>query len=81
MRCDKHKKDQIGGCMWCGRRLCQFCIAKKDGGKLYCEKCAVSLGGVRREHLPTLVSAEPTAPAVGRRYVLKNGYLEFEGGE
>jgi len=66
--------------MWCGRRLCELCIAKKDGGKLYCEKCAVQLGGVRREHLPTFEPREPS-PATGKRFVLKNGYLEIDGGD
>ena len=80
MKCDKHRKDHVGGCMWCGRRLCQFCIARKEGSKLYCDKCAVNLGAIRREHLPT-VSTQPKAPAIGRRFVLKNGYLEINGGE
>lgn len=78
MRCDKHKKDQNCGCMWCGKRLCEFCIAKRDGGKFYCEKCAVQLGGVRREHLPVFEPREPV-PATGKRFVLKNGYLEMDG--
>ena len=80
MRCDKHRKDQIGGCMWCGRRLCPFCIAKKEGSKLYCVKCAVNLGGIHREHLPP-VDLHPRPPATGKRFVLKNGYLELDGGE
>lgn len=74
MKCDKHKKDQIVGCMWCGRRLCEFCVAKHDGKKYYCEKCLTLLGGVRREHLP---SVHP--PAIGRRLVMKDGYLELGG--
>ena len=80
IKCDKHKKDHVGGCMWCGKRLCEFCIAKRDGGKLYCEKCSVQLGGIRRERLPTLEEQQqPRAPATGKRFVLKNGYLEMEG--
>jgi len=78
MRCDKHRKDHVGGCMWCGRRLCEFCIARKEGSKLYCDKCAVQLGGIRREHLPT-IDAPLHPPAAGKRFVLKNGYLEMEG--
>lgn len=78
IKCDKHKKDHVGGCMWCGRRLCEFCIAKRDGGKFYCEKCAVQLGGIRRERLPQ-IEERSNPPATGRRFVLKNGYLEMEG--
>lgn len=78
-RCDKHRKDQVSGCMWCGKRLCELCIAKREGSKVYCEKCCVSLGGVRRERLPEL--GVPRPPAGGRRFVLKNGYLELNGGE
>jgi hypothetical protein len=79
MRCDKHRKDHVGGCMWCGRRLCEFCVAKRDGGKLYCDKCQSNLGGIRRERLPQL--SLPRPPANGRRFVLKNGYLELNGGK
>jgi hypothetical protein len=78
IKCDKHKKDHVGGCMWCGKRVCEFCIAKREGSKLYCEKCAINLGGIRRERLPQM-SAEPSPPAGGKRFVLKNGYLEMEG--
>jgi len=78
IKCDKHRKDLVGGCMWCGRRLCEFCIARREGSKLYCDKCAVQLGGIRREHLPT-IEEQPRPPAAGRRFVLKNGYLEMEG--
>jgi hypothetical protein len=80
IRCDKHRKEHIGGCMWCGKRLCELCIARREGSKLYCDKCAVQLGGIRREHLPP-ISTEPSPPATGRRFVLKNGYLEMQGGE
>ncbi|MEM3154718.1 MAG: hypothetical protein QW165_04100 [Candidatus Woesearchaeota archaeon] len=66
--------------MWCGRRLCEFCIAKREGIKLYCDKCSVQLGGIRRERLPRL-DVQPRPPATGRRFVLRNGYLEQEGGE
>ncbi len=77
MKCDKHKKDQVVGCMWCGRRLCEFCIARSDGKKYYCEKCVSLLGGVRREHLPPI--KQPLPPA-GRRLAIKDGYLELDGG-
>lgn len=76
-KCDKHKKDYVGGCMWCGTRLCELCIAKQEGVKLYCEKCYVKLGSVRRERLPQF--GVPRPPSNGRRYVLKNGYLELQG--
>ncbi len=78
MKCDKHRKDHFAGCMWCGKRLCEFCIAKRDGNKFYCEKCAVNLGSIRRVHLPP---SRPSLPVAGRRFVMKNGFLELEGGK
>ena len=78
MKCDKHRKDQVGGCMWCGRRLCEYCIVKREGSKFYCEKCCVNLSGIRRERLPQ-VDTQPRPPVTGKRFVLKNGYLEMEG--
>jgi len=52
MRCTKHKKQIIGNCNWCGKPICPLCVAKKDGRKLYCEKCAKQLAGVKRIKLP-----------------------------
>jgi len=77
MKCEKHRKEQIGGCMWCGKRLCELCVAKREGSKFYCEKCLVSLGAVRRENLPQF--GVPRPPSSGRRFVLKNGFLELRG--
>ncbi|MBI4145350.1 hypothetical protein HY493_04055 [Candidatus Woesearchaeota archaeon] len=54
-KCHKHNKEHVGGCMWCGKRLCEFCVARKEGLKLYCEICAQQLGPPRR----TIPKAEP----------------------
>ncbi len=80
IRCDKHRKDHVGGCMWCGRKLCEFCIAKRDGKKFYCDKCCGTLGGIRRERLPQVAQRQPLSPT-GKRFKLKNGYLVMDGGE
>ena len=79
MKCDRHRKDHIGGCMWCGKRLCEYCIAKSDGHKKYCDKCVGSLRGVRRERMPT-IGRQPL-PSSGKRFVLKDGYLVTNGGD
>lgn len=76
IRCDKHRKDFIGGCMWCGRRLCELCIVKRDRSKLYCDKCVGMLSGIRRDHLPR-VGSQPL-PASGRRFLVRDGYLVKE---
>lgn len=77
MKCDKHRKDHVGGCMWCGKRLCEFCVAKREGVKLYCDKCIGLLGNVRRDPLPN-VGRQPL-PSAGKRFVIKDGYLEMDG--
>ena len=79
LKCNQHRKDTIGDCMWCGRKLCELCIAKKEGIKLYCDKCIVHLSRVRRERLPPAMPRPP--PSGGRRFVIKNGYLEIQGGD
>lgn len=44
-RCGKHKKEIIGGCMWCGGNLCKLCVSAVQGSKkFYCEKCVHLLG-------------------------------------
>ena len=52
MRCLKHRRTTVGACNWCGKQLCQHCVSKKDGKKLYCEKCSIQLSGVRRAKVP-----------------------------
>ena len=81
MRCDRHKKEYLGGCMWCGKRLCELCVSKRDGSKIYCEKCVISLGGVARESLPLAERSDEVIPSGGRRFVFKKGYLELQGGQ
>jgi hypothetical protein len=86
MRCTTHKRDFQGDCMWCGKKLCEFCIAQQEGRKFYCEHCAVHLVPYKRERLPrpapqpvAAPMPTPTADAtVKRRFVLgKDGYFEL----
>jgi hypothetical protein len=82
-KCLKHSKELVGGCMWCGKRLCEFCVARKEGLKLYCEICAQQLGPPRR----TIPKVEPKQPVVEERTVTpisrklpkmdKDGYFDF----
>ena len=78
-KCDRHKKEHVGSCMWCGKKVCEFCVAKQEGTKKYCEKCAIQLGGVRREPLPRI--GKMPLPASGRKFKFENGYLVMDGGE
>ncbi len=82
MRCTQHKKDFLGDCMWCGKRLCEFCIVKKEGRKFYCENCVVHLIQYKREGIPRskpkLVAEVQPQPEVKKRFVLsKDGYFEL----
>jgi hypothetical protein len=71
--------------MWCGKKLCELCIARQEGRKFYCENCAVHLSPYKREKLPVPaprqiapLPVQPEAPAVKRRFVLgKDGYFEL----
>ncbi len=69
--------------MWCGKKLCEFCIVKQEGRKYYCEHCAVSLTPYKREPLPKPVALKPQipveTPVVKRRFVLStDGYFELK---
>ncbi|RJQ20748.1 hypothetical protein C4580_03545 [Candidatus Woesearchaeota archaeon] len=77
-RCDKHRKDLIATCNWCGKKACEFCIARQEGKKAYCEKCIPLLGNIRREPRPHMV--QPPPPHTGRKFVLQDGYLVIDGG-
>ena len=89
MRCTEHRREFQGPCNWCGKKLCEMCVAKQEGRKFYCEHCAVSLVPYEREKLPVrpplarpLVTTPSQAPqattVVKRRFVLgKDGYFEL----
>jgi len=84
MRCQTHRKEHQGPCNWCGAKLCELCIAKQEGRKYYCEKCAINLLPFKPERRPAM---KPVATAtvqqapevtVKRRFVLgKDGYFEL----
>ena len=84
MRCTQHKKEFLGDCMWCGKKLCELCIVKQEGKKYYCENCTVSLVPYKRESLPVpkpklepVAQSQPEA-TVKKRFVLsKDGYFEL----
>ena len=87
-KCIKHGKELIGGCMWCGKHLCEFCIARKEGLKLYCENCAQSLGPPRRTIPkvepkplpPPSLPAQKVEQPIERRHfprMDKDGYFDF----
>ena len=87
MRCTTHKREFDGTCNWCGKKLCELCIAKQEGRKFYCEHCAVSLVPFKREKLPAPTplarpieqAQEIETPEVKRRFVLgKDGYIELK---
>ncbi|MBN1644912.1 hypothetical protein JW851_02645 [Candidatus Woesearchaeota archaeon] len=86
MRCNKHKKEVIGHCNWCGKHVCPLCIAKKEGKKLYCEKCAIQLSSIKKIHLPKVKPiprdekpAEKQMEPTKKKLVLDDdGYLMIE---
>lgn len=87
MRCTQHKRDFQGPCNWCGKKLCEMCVAKHEGKKYYCEHCAVSLVPYsQRVARPALVVKQAPVPAQAaevpsakRRFVLgKDGYYELK---
>lgn len=52
MRCTKHRRNTVGACNWCGKPVCPYCIGKKEGKKVYCEKCSMRLSTVKRAKIP-----------------------------
>ncbi|MEM4263574.1 MAG: hypothetical protein QW666_01605 [Candidatus Woesearchaeota archaeon] len=88
MRCLKHHRAIVGPCQWCGKQLCQNCVAKKEGSKLYCEKCAIQLSGIKRAKVPPVkpqsvpeiptLTKESQQPEKTRYTIDKDGYLILE---
>jgi len=43
-KCEKHKKNIVGKCQWCGVNVCDLCIGKKVGEKrFFCYDCGSDL--------------------------------------
>ncbi|MBI4140524.1 hypothetical protein HY485_01660 [Candidatus Woesearchaeota archaeon] len=51
-KCLTHTRETIGTCMWCGKNLCDKCIAHQDGRKLYCENCYTQLSPIGQQKIP-----------------------------
>jgi len=77
-RCQEHRREHVGSCMWCGKKLCGFCIIKEEGRKYYCEKCATTLIPVQRRTMPKEPAITPAQKPAGYS-IGKDGYLNFEG--
>lgn len=80
LRCDKHRKDFIGACMWCGKKVCEYCIAKQEGAKAYCEKCTALLEGMQRATIPKVEPIKQPTLKKGQKLVFEDGYLVLYGG-
>jgi hypothetical protein len=70
MKCNYHKKELEHQCSWCGNRICELCIGKKDGSKIYCLKCQDKLKGIKRQRI---VARKPDEPIVKPKF--EDGYL------
>ena len=46
MKCQKHEKQSIGTCQWCGKLLCRECVGKSMGKKLFCRECSGGIGDI-----------------------------------
>jgi len=82
MKCSNHRKDLVQDCNWCGNRICRLCIERKDGIKVYCQKCTPILAGLRRVRLPPATSLplpkteSKQEPVKKEKFVLnEDGYL------
>jgi hypothetical protein len=68
-RCLKHRRDTITECIWCGKALCKFCIAKQEGRKSYCAGCATQLAHTGAAKIPKV--------NVKNKALDDDGYFDF----
>ncbi len=38
--CKDHKRFVVGGCILCGKELCDRCVARSEGVKVWCPSCS-----------------------------------------
>ena len=79
-RCVSHRKDLVGDCIWCGKKLCELCIARKEGRKLYCQLCSAQLGPPRRS-IPKVQTNQTvvTQTTTKKPYRDNDGFINFTG--
>lgn len=77
-RCNTHREEHVGPCNWCGSKLCGFCITKRNGSLIYCEKCSVKLNVRARVPKPRKQLPEMELHESPKKPTLTNdGYLDL----
>lgn len=73
MKCLRHSKEAEYQCQWCGKKICELCIGKTDGKKVYCHDCYNKIGHIRRDKLPQ--QAKKEEPKEKKLPRTEDGYL------
>lgn len=74
MRCERHNKDVVTNCQWCGKDLCKLCIAKTNGKKAYCVSCSQRVGDMITKKQVEQIKEEEKQE---RKSSISNDYFDF----
>ena len=64
-RCLKHQIECTYNCGWCGKPICEECLASANGKK-YCDKC-----WTKKQQMTSKTAEEPSRPS-GPRTPIRN---------
>ena len=65
-----------GGCILCGKELCDRCVGRSEGVKVYCHMCARRAQVVPRQRF-ALEEVRPKPASQKKLDMPKQGYFDF----
>lgn len=74
--CRDHKRFVVGGCILCGKELCDRCVARSEGAKVWCVMCSRKMRIIPHERV-TLEDIRPKTHAQKKLDLPKEGYFDF----
>lgn len=74
--CKDHRRLVVGGCMLCGKELCDRCVMRQEGVKVWCSSCFR-----RDQFMPqkrfALEEIKPRPASQKKVDLPKQGYFDF----
>ena len=78
MLCSDHRKLVEGPCLLCGVPLCQKCITKQEGRKLFCRFCSEKTDAMPKRVRPLPAKENKAEEKVTKiLQTSKSGYFDF----
>lgn len=78
MKCNYHGKELEHTCVWCGSKICELCIGKKEGNKVFCSRCVESIGDFKKARIPKTEKKAEYEEHETKKPRMEDGYLVID---